>query len=84
MLLESAKRWHSQHLNLSDGREKLIPRWNDAWIIEKSGGAQIVAPAPERYLNNRKYSMRRFLVFRTRGNSVEEGRIVEFLGRIIM
>ena len=40
----------------------------------------LIVPAPEKYVENTDFSIRRFFLFRTQNSKVSDGRIVEFVG----
>ena len=78
--LENAKIWRMRHLKKDSRSEALKPFWDNSWIIKSSNGALIVVPAPEKKVDNKQLSVRRFFIFSLSGNAISDGRIVELTG----
>lgn len=80
--LELAKVWHLQRLDKTkSASDQLAPRWDDSWNEQTVNGNDIlVVPARENPVNNRDVKIRRFFIFTTIGQSISDGRIVEFVG----
>ena len=85
--IESAKIWRLQHLEnrlfkTSGSYGLLKPQWADAYSLRSSSGKEIlVVPAPEKYVGNKEFTIRRFFVFSSSSSNVDDGKIIEFIGR---
>ncbi|MDN5284199.1 MAG: hypothetical protein JWR38_473 [Mucilaginibacter sp.] len=80
VLLESAKIWHLQHVDVND--RKLSPYWKDSWMVKATdGSSQLVVPTSENYVNNKDFTIRRFFIFTASGNNIADGKIIELIGK---
>ncbi|SFA41224.1 hypothetical protein SAMN04488511_102274 [Pedobacter suwonensis] len=85
--IESAKIWRLQHLDdrlfKSSGLSGLLkPQWSDAYTLKSSTGKQLlIVPAPEKYVANKAFTIRRFFVFASSSSNINDGNIIEFIGR---
>ncbi|WP_293304248.1 hypothetical protein [Pedobacter sp. UBA5917] len=78
-LLENAKIWRLQHLQSKNS--VLKPLWDDAWTVSSKDRKELlIVPAPEHYIADEKYRIRRFFIFTTSKSEISNGEIVEFLG----
>ncbi|MGX5818404.1 hypothetical protein ACWKWU_09425 [Chitinophaga lutea] len=83
----AAKQWYAGHtaapLTAAQKRtpRRLNPLWQKGWMVEGADRTHyFVVPAPERRVNNKDLSIRRFFVFETDGDAVKAGYITELIG----
>lgn len=79
-LLEAAKIWRSQHIISFKNVLVLRPYWDDAWTVTATDGKNfIIVPSPERRMDNKNLTIRRFFIFTTQNENILDGNILEFV-----
>lgn len=83
-LTESAKIWYLKNLIPEVSFVFPAPKWEESWIIQTTDGEMLVVPVEEpmsdQYTYREDVTFRRFLVTYFYGNTVKEGKIIEFWG----